>query len=543
MMAGLSQLLAAHELLLLFLVIVFGLVLARIKIAGVKLGLSGVLFAGLFISAWLSPPGEQLRLAPELKEFGLTLFVYCVGLSSAPGFFSAFRQNGLKLNLAIAIALAAAAGIALAGGRLLGLDEGLIAGLFCGALTNTPALGAVTDALAGSDGAHAAVLGYSICYPFGVVGALLLFRFFAQAKSGALSAERERAERASQPKIVSASCLVTQNSVDGKCIGELRIHEKLGVIVSRVSRNHEILVPNKYTALGIGDVLTLVGEEGKLEGAIDFLGEPSETKPDTNRQRVDMRRILVSKQKFAGRRLRDLAIEERFNAQVTRLRRADLDIVPTPDIVLQRGDRLRVVAPREQLPEVAKYFGDSERELAALDFVAVALGIFIGLLLGRISLPVMGAELSLGTAGGPLVAALVLGRLGRTGPISWSMPYEANTTLRELGLLVFLAGVGVSAGSQITQVMNLNGLYVLLLGATVTLSATLIALFLLRKWAKAGVIESMGVASGMQTQPATLAAAYELGGKTEMTYVAYAIVYPVGMIGKILLAQMLALAG
>lgn len=543
MMAAFSQLLAVHELLLLFLVIVFGLVLARIKIAGVKLGLSGVLFSGLFISAWLSPPGEQLRLAPELKEFGLTLFVYCVGLSSAPGFFSAFRQNGLKLNLAIAIALAAAAGIALAGGRLLGLDGGLIAGLFCGSLTNTPALGAVTEALAGTDGAHAAVLGYSICYPFGVIGALLLFRFFAQANAKTLQEEQSRAEQATRPKIVSASCLVTHQAVDGQCIGELRIHEKLGVIVSRVSRRDEILVPNKYTALNIGDVLTLVGEEKKLAGAIEFLGEASNTQLDTSRQQVDMRRILVSKQKFAGRKLRDLAIEERFNAQVTRLRRADLDIVPSPDIVLEIGDRLRVVAPRENLPEVAKYFGDSERELAALDFVAVALGIFLGLLLGRISLPLLGAEISLGTAGGPLVAALVLGRLGRTGPISWSMPYEANTTLRELGLLVFLAGVGVSAGGQITQVMNQSGLYVFLLGAAVTLSATLISLMLLRKWARAGVIESMGVASGMQTQPATLAAAYELGGKTEMTYVAYAIVYPVGMIGKILLAQVLALLG
>ncbi len=543
MVQTLSRLLAAHELLLLFLVVVFGLLLARIKIGNVKLGLSGVLFAGLIISAGFTAPGTQLHLAPELKEFGLTLFVYCVGLSSAPGFFSAFRQNGIKLNLAILIALLTSAAIALVGGRLLGLDRGLIAGLFCGALTNTPALGAVTEVLGGGEGAHAAVLGYSICYPFGVIGVLFLFRFFVQFNQATVRGEMQQADKVARPRIASANCLITEESVEDRCIGELKIHDNLGVIISRVSRGTEVLVPNKYTALRRGDILTLVGEEKKLGGAIDYFGAPSSIQLNANRQDVDMRRILVSKHNLAGRKLRDIGIEERFNAQVTRLRRADLDIVPSSDFVLEIGDRLRVVAPREQLPEVAKFFGDSERELAELDFVAVALGIFLGLLLGRIAMPLLGAEISLGTAGGPLVAALILGRLGRTGPFSWSMPYEANTTLRDLGLLVFLAGVGVSAGGQISQIMNSSGLWVLLLGATVTLTATLVALLLLRKWAKAGIIESLGVASGMQTQPATLAAAYELGGKTEMTYVAYAIVYPVGMIGKILLAQILALVG
>ncbi|HEU5074072.1 MAG TPA: TrkA C-terminal domain-containing protein, partial [Polyangiaceae bacterium] len=290
------------------------------------------------------------------------------------------------------------------------------------------------------------------------------------------------------------------------------------------------------------DIVTAVGSVTDMPRAKEYFGETSDDRLDARRDRIDMRRVLVSKREHVGRSIEELDLERRFNAQVTRLRRADLDIVPSPDLRLELGDRLRVVAPTDRLKAVSAFFGDSARELAEIDYVALALGLCAGLLLGRVPIPLFGTTLELGVAGGPLLVSLVVGRLGRSGPFVWMLPYEASTLLRELGLLLFLAGVGTSAGGLLASVINWQGLVILALGALVTLVTSVLLLLLARTWAKASLISSLGAASGMQTQPATLAAAYELSGRSEETYVAYAVVYPVAMIAKILLAQVLALA-
>lgn len=541
MVNSVIELLAANELLLLFTVIVLGLLLARLELRGVRIGLAGVLFAGLGLSALVAPRAPGLTLAPELKELGLVLFVYCVGLTSAPGFFAAFRSSGLKLNLAILAALAAGALVAALGGQWAGLDRGHIAGLFCGALTNTPALGAASDQLAGSPLALQPVVAYSVTYPFGVLGALLVFRVFVSRRRERLSAEAAESRARRQPEIVNGNFRVTREQLVDRSIGELRIQSEIGVVVSRLRRDSELIVPTKYTVLRRDDVLTAVGTEAALKRAAQYFGEVSSERLDARRDRVDMRRVLVSKREHIGRSIEELELERRFNAQVTRLRRADLDLVPSPDMRLELGDRLRVVAPTDRLKAVSAFFGDSERELAEIDLVALAIGLCAGLVLGQIPIPVAGTTLELGVAGGPLLVSLIVGRLGRTGPLVWMLPYEASTLLRELGLLLFLAGVGTSAGGMLASVIPQQGLTLVGLGALVTLVTSALTLVLARAWAKASVISSLGVSSGMQTQPATLAAAYELSGRSEETYVAYAVVYPVAMIAKILLAQLLAL--
>jgi putative transport protein len=332
---------------------------------------------------------------------------------------------------------------------------------------------------------------------------------------------------------------VTVADVIGRSIGELRVRETAGVVVSRVQRKEEVFVPTKYTVLEAGDVLTVVGAEPSIAGAVKWFGARSSQHPEARRDRVDMRRILVSRGALVGRSLDELDLDRRFNAQVTRLRRADVDIVPSGDLRLQRGDRLRVVAPAHRLGELSRYFGDSERELAELDYVALALGVSLGLLLARVPLPIAGTSLELGAAGGPLLVALIVGKLGRSGRLVWSIPYEANLVLREFGLLLFLAGVGISAGGNLGQVLNRDGLLMLALGAAVTLLASAVALALASRWARASVTSSLGAATGMQTQPATLSAAFDLCGRSEETYVAYALVYPTAMIGKIVLAQLI----
>ncbi|WP_437799187.1 aspartate:alanine exchanger family transporter [Sorangium sp. So ce693] len=536
-MTGLYELLAREELLLLFAVILLGLMLGRLEYRGLRLGTAGVLFAGLGLSAWLHPLGE-LELAPQIKELGLLLFVYCVGLTSGPGFFAAWRSRGLGMNLACAAALAWGALLACVAGWLFGLNRAQIAGLFCGALTNTPALGAVSSRLSGTALEAIPALAYSLTYPAGVLGALLLGRGFAKRRRDELAREVAR-QAASRVAIESRSVEVTNPRVLGHSIRELRVRDEFGVVVSRLRRGEVDSVPNKYTVLHAGDVITVVGTLPSIQSAIEFFGRVSSERLELRRDRVDMRRVLVSKRELVGLTLGELDLARRFNAQVTRLRRADLDLIPSDELRLELGDRLRVVAPVERLGELSRFLGDSEREID-VDYVALAVGLCVGLLLARVPIPLFGTSVTLGTAGGPLVAALIFGRLGRTGKLMWVLPYEANLSLREIGLLLFLAGVGVNAGGKLAGLMNREGLAILAIGACVTVTTSALALALMRRWGGAGVVAALGGASGLQTQPATLAAAFELSQRSEETYVAYALVYPLAMIGKILIAQLLA---
>lgn len=540
--AALAWLLSRSELLLLFATIALGLRLAGARIGGVRLGSAAVLFVGLGLSAWLSPAGE-LRIAHQIKDIGLVLFVYCVGLASGPGFFSAFRSRGVRLNAGVLLALSAGAGAAALAGRLFDLDAGHVAGLFSGALTNTPALGAVTERLRGGELAAHAALAYSVAYPFGVLGGALLLRGFAARHRAALSEQQAAALAARKNQLASGNFEVTNQAIVGRSIGELRIRDEVGVVVSRVGSPRESIVPTKYTILKLGDIVTAVGSPDALARALAFFGAASTLRLDALREQVDLRRILLSKRALVGKALGELELERLFNAQVTRVRRADLDLLPSSETRLQLGDRLRVVAPVARMPELNEFFGDSEREIWDIDLLALALGIALGLLLGQLPLPLPGGALSLGLAGGPLLSGLLLGYVGRTGNVIWSVPHEASAALRELGLLLFLAAVGVGAGGQLRGVALTEGLTLFAAGAVITLLTSTVALWFFLRPGRAGVIQSLGACSGTQTQPANLAAAHEISGHSEETYVAYAIVYPVAMFAKIILAQLLAWLG
>jgi putative transport protein len=537
-MLSLGSLLAGNEVLLVALVVLAGLLLGRVPVFGIRLGSAGVLFVGLGLSAWLEPYAP-LHVASSIKELGLVLFVYCVGLSSAPGFFRAFRDRGARWNIAVLSALCFGALLCVVVGRMFGLDRGQITGVFCGALTNTPALAAATDRLHGTAFAQQPALGYSAAYPFGVLGALLLFKAFAQLQRNAARPDTRSAEASGALR--TRNFEVTNRDACGKTLAALGVGGDSGVIVSRVHRvNCPTIVPTHETQLQPGDVVVAVGDAASLDRALALFGSGSDQHVEFRRERVDMRRILISRRELVGKTLAELDLEARFNAQVTRLRRADVDLMPARDARLLLGDRLRVVAPVENLAHIARFFGDSERALAEIDFVALALGLSAGLLLAHVPLWPNNA-LTLGIAGGPLVASLILGRVGRTGSLLWALPYETNRVLREFGLLLFLAGVGVNAGGQLGPIFNQYGAKLVALGALVTTLTNMLALALLHGLGRASTPEALGACSGSQTQPATLTAAYELAGRSEDTHIAYAVVYPAAMIAKILLAQLIAL--
>ena len=477
-------------------------------------------------------------------QVGLILFVYTVGLTSGSGFFASLKKKGVKFNIALVCSLAGGGLATLVIGIWMQLQPGQIAGVFCGGLTNTPALAAVTELLSNSgigDVRNSAV-GYSMAYPFGIIGGLLAFQLFYWLYRK--DAEKEKTETLLKAKLKSSVLTsdfeITNPDIFGKAIGELRVQEKTGLIISRCEHNEVVTIPTKYTILQQGDIVSTVGPEIKINEAEKFFGTKSSIHIDEKKCEITIRRILVSNKKLAGKSIQEIELDRRFNAQITRLRRSDIELVPDHETTIEIGDRVRVVMPTDKSAEVVKFFGDSERSISDLDYTALTLGISFGVLLGMIPIPVPGGNfVSLGFAGGPLVSGLILGKLGRTGGLVWSLPSESNFALRHIGLLFFLAAVGIMAGGSFFDALTTNsGLKLFGLGLITTSITTLMTLFLLRHFGKGTIVEAVGATSGMQTQPATLARAYEMS-QSDDTYVSYATTYPVAMVGKILIAQLL----
>jgi len=536
--------LESSEPLRLFLVICSGFLMGQIRIRGFKLGVSGVLFAGLFLGAWCPEDQKPFTIAHQVLELGLILFVYMIGLNSGAGFFASFKSHGLRFNLAMVCALLAGAAVTLLVGIWMELEAGQISGVYCGGLTNTPALAAVLE-LAKNSGigkASEPAVGYSISYPFGILGGLLAFQIFTWAYRSA--AEKERTEAALQTRartsLVTATFNISNPELFNKAIGLLRVQDRTGLIISRLRHGDTVTIPTKYSILQEGDMVGVVGTELNIRQAESYFGGRSrEQLEDLRSSEIEMRRILISNKKLAGLTIEQLDLDRSFNAQITRLRRADVDIIPDDSTLIQVGDRVRVVMPKGKSAEVAKFFGDSERDKSQLDYMALTLGISLGVLIGMVPIPVPGGTyVSLGFAGGPLVAGLILGKLGRTGPFVWSIPAEANQALSHMGLLFFLAAVGVMAGGRFFQALSSHGLQLFTLGFLTTTVTTALALLLLRHPGKGTIVQSIGATSGMQTQPATLARAHEMS-RSDETFVAYATTYPVAMVGKILIAQLL----
>ena len=545
MLDWMREIISQSEPLLLFLVIGLGFLLGQIRIHGFKLGMAGVLFAGLMFGGWRPGDAEPLTIASQVMQLGLILFVYTVGLTSGASFFASLKTRGLRFNVAIILALVTGGAATLGLGQWIGLEAGQIAGVYCGGLTNTPALAAVTELITntGIGDPRNPTVAYSMAYPFGIVGGMLAFTIFQWVYRHAASQEKAQADIETQMKteLSSVDFEIRNPALFNKPIGALRIQDKTGLIVSRQSHGGKIDVPTKYSVLYEGDIVSAVGSAINIKKAEEYFGARSEKPMGEIGGTITIRRVLVSKKELCGKTIGVLGLDRKFNAQVTRLRRADIDIVPDHHTIIQLGDRVRVVMPTDRATEVTEFFGDSERGISELDYTALTLGISIGVLIGMIPIPIPGGSfVSLGFAGGPLVAGLILGKLGRTGLLTWALPAESNNAIRHVGLLLFLAAVGVMAGSSFFTALSGDGWRLFTLGLATTTITTGLTLLLLRYLGKASIVSAIGATSGMQTQPATLARAYEMSNSDE-TYIAYATTYPISMVGKILIAQMILL--
>ncbi len=545
MLAHVVRYLKDNPLMLLFVVAASGYLVGKVKVAGVSLGVAAVLFAGLAIGA-LDP---DLKLPELVYLFGLVLFVYTIGQSSGPGFFASFRKGALRDNAAVLAVLVLSATLSVVLSRALGLRSTFGAGLFAGATTNTPALASVLEALQSKAPApqreamlSEPVVAYSVTYPIGVLGSLfgvwVLAKLKARRKADAPPPSStgllpDLGEKALESTTVRLTKRVTRDQAIELC----RAHGH-AVLLGRVKHGEDVSLLTTDVPLEVGDLVTLIGAGRHVAKAVPLLGERDDERLDLDRHVLDFRRIFVSRSEVTEKPLSALGIPQRFGALVTRIRRGDVELLPNGETELLLGDRVRVVAPRTKMPEIAAFFGDSYKALSEIDVITFSLGIALGLLLGSIPFPIPGgSHVKLGFAGGPLVVGLVLGRLGRTGKVVWTLSYSANLTLRQLGLLLFLAGVGTRSGYAFVHTLGQGGgLAMLGAGAVVTAATVATTLFVGRRWLKIPEDVLMGMLSGLQTQPAALAMASETS-QSELPNVGYATVYPFATIAKIVLAQ------
>lgn len=531
-----DKLLRESPLLLLFVVSSLGFVVGRLRVLGFSLGVAAVLFVGLGFGAF----DGELRLPEIVQQLGLAIFVYTIGVGSGAGFFASLKRRGLRDLSIVSGAIGVSALLSIAIGRLLGLDASSAAGLFAGSLTNTPALAAVVELL-GSTGAtdaakSAPVVAYSLAYPASVLVVLLVL--FASRRLPAR--EPTPSKRPPSGELTSATVKV-RAGVEGRAI-DLSHGQGYAVVFGRRKRDGRLSVVGEETSLAPDDLVTIIGHERDVRAAVAALGDESPDRLDLDRTSLDFRRVFVSRAEACGVPLHELRLPARFGAIITRVRRGDVDLLPSAATVLELGDRVRVVAPRDRLGAVAKFLGDSYRALAEIDVLTFGLGIALGLLLGAVSVPLPGGgAFKLGLAGGPLVVGLLLGRIGRTGPLFWTLPYSANLTLRQLGLVLFLAGVGTRSGSAFVSTLQAGG------GGRVLVAGGVIALASAASVVAAGRMLRLpldllgGMVAGVQTQPAALAFVSERS-ESDQANVGYASVFPFATIIKIVVAQLLVAA-
>jgi len=532
--------------LVLSLVIATGLGLGSLKVGGFRLGVAGVLFTGLAFAH----AGFALDLASLhfLREFGLILFVFTIGLQIGPGFVPSLRRHGLLLNsLAVAtVALGAAATWAVA--TLAHLPHDLATGLFCGATTNTPALGAAQEALGGQTArAAAAAAGYAVAYPMGVIGILLsmlvlraVFRIDVPREVERVEAER----RAAAGTVARVTLRVANPQLDGLPLREVPGLAELHTVISRIQPggDGDVRLVRADTVLHVGDLVVAVGDAEALARFARIIGPVVERDLRSEPGRVTTRRIVVTRKAVLGQSIAALRLDDRFGVTVTRLTRTGLEMTARADLELQFGDVLQVVGEENGILQAAAQLGNSTRELNVTRFGGIFLGIALGVVLG--SLPLRGepVPLRLGLAGGPLVVAIVLSGLGRLGPLVFYMPANANLAVRELGITLFLACVGLASGPGFfASMVSPTGAAAFAAGATITLVPLLVVGALVRAVWRVDYTTLCGLLAGSMTDPPALAFAGNMT-RSDAPAVAYATVYPLTMLLRVIAAQALVYA-
>ena len=504
-----------------FLIVALGFMLGRIKIAGLSLDVSAVIFIALAFGHW------GVSIPKELGNFGLVLFIFTIGIQAGPGFFHSFRSKGKTLILITLLIVASACLTGVALKYLFDIDTPSLVGLIAGALTSTPGLAVAID----STQSPLASIAYGIAYPFGVIGVILFVKLLTKILHVDLEQEARRLEkerRSQFPELSTCLFRVTNPTVIGRTLMQLNIRVMTGAVISRLKRGEEIIIPKAHTVLAEGDYVQAVGSEDSLNNLALSHTQSIES-------------LLLTKKDMIGKQLCDLNLQRNFGCTVTRVRRSGIDISPSPDLELRFGDKLMIVGEKEGIQAVARLIGNDVKKLSDTDFFPIAMGIVLGVLFGKLNISFGdGMSFSPGLTGGILMMALFLSAIGKTGPIIWSMSGPANQLLRQLGLLLFLAEVGTSAGKTLVSTFQESGFLLFGVGAAITLVPMLLAALVGRLIFKISTLDLLGTITGGMTSTPGLAAADSMTD-SNIPGVAYATVYPIAMVFLILFIQIIAL--
>ena len=519
MIDAIRHLLEQSPLLAVFAAIGLGYAIGRLSIGGFSLDIGAVLFAGLLLGA-IAPKSAPPGL---VSSIGLVMFLYGIGIQYGRQFFAGLRGSGLKWNALAAVGVLAALGVTLGLGALAGASPAHAMGLFAGALTSTPTLQAAIDAAGNRDPA----IGYSVAYPFGVIGPILLLYVLSRVLAIRL---------APAPAPLETLEIVLGDDRAGLAVSELIARLPAGASLVAIRQGQTNRLPAPALRLNAGDGVLLYGQPEVLEAARQTLGRAERGGLSTDRAALDISRFFVSRAVIAGLPLQR-ALPAGVEARIVEVRRGDTVLLPDPALILESGDRVAVVASRDTLRALKKHFGDSIKSTTDISYISVGLGMSLGVLLGMVPVPIPGiGTFSLGVAGGPLIAALVLGRFGRTGPLSWHMPLPANLTLRTFGLTLFLAAVGLASGAPFVETVASTGLPFLLVGAAIVLAAVIVAALAGQFLLRLATDDLFGIVSGVTGNPAILVYANRVVSSDRID-AAYAIIFPSMTILKILCAQ------
>ena len=539
----------AHAIGALAFVCVLGMVLGSLKFRGIGLGTAGVLFAGIIVGHFGKPVDSHTL--HFVKEFGLLLFVFTIGLQLGPGFFATLRDQGVKLNvLAAAIVMLGAVSAPLIG-WLSGFDMAAVLGIYSGAVTNTPSLGAGSQTLStlpniAADRLELPALGYAVTYPMaivGIIGTLLVLKQLFRIDPAREATEFAEKRRAPVEALERRTLVVTNSNLRGVRLDAIPGRIESRVTISRVSSRNGTVVATDATVIQENDRLAVVGTRAGLEQFERVIGKRSDEDLVLHESEITSRRVVATDRAALGKTVDQLNLDDRFGVAVTRVTRADLEMTAVPGLHLQFGDQLQIVGRTEDLDRAASAVGNSLKELNETHFIPLFIGIVLGIALGTmpIAFPGLPQPIRLGLAGGPLVVALILGRIGRIGRQVWHMPMNTNLAFREFGIALFFAAVGLGAGAKFfATVFTATGLYWLLAGFCVTvLPILLIGIFARAVW-KVNFMDLSGFIAGSMTDPPALAFACNVAGSDAPT-VGYATVYPLTTLLRILSAQILAI--
>jgi putative transport protein len=541
---------AAGAVLILALVAGTGLALGSLRVRGIGLGIAGVLFAGLaFGHVGVRVDERTLGFA---REFGLILFVYSIGLQVGPGFLASLRRHGLPLNLLAATVVLLGVATALALHLLGGIDAAAVAGIMSGATTNTPSLAAaqqalkqvVADPAAREPLARLPGVGYAVAYPFGVFGIIVVMVGIRAAFRISLAQEREELERALEVEVrrpARANLEVTNPNLVGMPLEQVPLFSE--IVVSRIYRDGTLRVPRPDTPLALGDVLLAVGTREELDALRVVVGRESDLDLRSLPSAITTRRLIITRADASGKTIAELDFVRRLGVQITRVSRAGVELPASPGVELQYGDSVLAVGEAADIARAGAELGDSPKSLNYPHLVPMFVGIALGILLGSwdFSLPGVPAPVRLGLAGGPLLVAILLSRIGRIGPLVWYMPLSANYVLREVGIVLFLSAVGLHAGDVFADtLLHGPGLYWMAGGALVTVVPLVAVAVIGRAVLRLNFLTLSGLLAGSMTDPPALAFANAVAG-SEGPATAYATVYPATMILRVLAAQLFVL--